>query len=550
MTTRQPCPRCRENGRDRTGDHLFLMEDGKSWHCTRCKYTVKNGEEMDEVVERKTPQTRLSVEDVLALPVDDVPARGLRADILEKYNVRVGYDEGTGDVRYIFFPRYRDGHLVGFKQKDLVHKKFFPVGDMKNSDFFGQQLYGNGGKFLIVTEGEEDALSISQALADRGKSYRVISMQDGAGTNTLKKSQKAHEYLESFEKIVLAFDQDEAGQQAAEDWSKMLSPGKARITHHPMKDMNDLLQNGLEDEIWKAIMSSQPLKVTGVVSSGNTWELISNRETVESVPYPEEWKEMNEMTYGVRVGELDTWTSGSGMGKTQVLRELQYHLLKNTDANIGILALEEPLHDSIEAMMSLELNRRYHLPDIRETISEEEAYNAWLATAGTNRLHLYDHWGSEDAESLLYYIRYMAQALDCKYIFLDHLSIAVSEYASEGDERKNIDVLMSKLKRLTQELNIWIGLVVHLRKTSGGGSFEEGEVPSLDDLRGSGSIKQLSNSVFALSRNQQATSDEDRNTSGLHVLKCRFTGATGEAGKLFFDRSTGRMHRSEEGAHF
>jgi len=100
---------------------------------------------------------------------------------------------------------------------------------------------------------------------------------------------------------------------------------------------------------------------------------------------------------------------------------------------------------------------------------------------------------------------------------------------------------MTKLKNLTQELGIWLGLVVHLRKVGQGKSFEEGAVPSLDDLRGSGSIKQLSNGVYALSRDQQCHNVAERNTSQVHVLKCRFTGRTGEADKLLFEDDTGRM---------
>lgn len=230
------------------------------------------------------------------------------------------------------------------------------------------------------------------------------------------------------------------------------------------------------------------------------------------------------------------------MGKTQVLRELQYHLLVNTEDSIGIIALEEPLEDTVESLMALHLNKRLHLPDIREEVSEEEMYEAWSATSGTNRLHFYDHFGSVDDDSLISKIRFMARGLNCKYIFLDHLSIVISEFASDGGERERIDTVMTRLKNLTQELNIWLGLVVHLRKnTNGGKSFEEGSVPTLDDLRGSGSIKQLSNSVYALSRNQQADDDIERNTSLLTVLKCRFTGRTGSADSLYFDDETGRM---------
>ncbi|NIP41344.1 MAG: toprim domain-containing protein [candidate division Zixibacteria bacterium] len=234
-------------------------------------------------------------------------------------------------------------------------------------------------------------------------------------------------------------------------------------------------------------------------------------------------------------------TGNSGMGKTAVLRELQYHLLNTVKDSIGVIALEEPLVDSVEALMALNLNKRIQLPDVRETVSDDELYKAWLATSGTNRLHYYDHFGSVDDDSLISKIRWLAGPLGCKYIFLDHLSIVISEFADQGGERERIDTIMTRLKRLTQELNIWLGLVVHLRKVGGGSSFEEGAVPSLDDLRGSGSIKQLSNNVYALSRNQQHGDERIRNTSTLHVLKCRFTGRTGVADQLYFEDTTGRM---------
>jgi twinkle protein len=100
---------------------------------------------------------------------------------------------------------------------------------------------------------------------------------------------------------------------------------------------------------------------------------------------------------------------------------------------------------------------------------------------------------------------------------------------------------MHNLKMLTQELGIYIGLISHLKKAPQGRSFEEGYVPSSDDLRGSGSIKQLSNNVYAISRNQQEEDDTQRNTSTLTVLKCRYTGRTGKADYLLFDEVTGRM---------
>jgi twinkle protein len=118
----------------------------------------------------------------------------------------------------------------------------------------------------------------------------------------------------------------------------------------------------------------------------------------------------------------------------------------------------------------------------------------------------------------------------------------------DGDERRKIDSIMHNLKSLTVELDCYIGLISHLRKPPGakGPSFETGRVPTLDDLRGSGGIKQLSNGVFALSRNQQHPDPVAKNTSTVTVLKCRKTGRTGTADHLLFEDETGRIVKGVE----
>jgi twinkle protein len=134
--------------------------------------------------------------------------------------------------------------------------------------------------------------------------------------------------------------------------------------------------------------------------------------------------------------------------------------------------------------------------------------------------------------------------MGCKYIVIDHLSILVSETAADGDERKNIDVLMTKLKRLTEELQIHISIVSHLNRSQSSTTFEQGATPSLANLRGSGSIAQLAHQVYAMSRNQQDEDPLRRNTTKLTVLKNRFCGRTGDAGLLYYDEETGRMQPS------
>ena len=194
--------------------------------------------------------------------------------------------------------------------------------------------------------------------------------------------------------------------------------------------------------------------------------------------------------------------------------------------------------------MSICANLPLHLPEVRAGVSDEDLREYWEMANDGDNLVCVDHWGSVGESQLLQKIRYLASGMGCKYIVLDHLSILVSETASDGDERKNIDVIMTKLKRLTEELQIHISIVSHLNRSQSSTTFEEGAVPSLANLRGSGSIAQLSHGVYALSRNQQDPDPLRRNTSLITVLKNRFCGRTGSAQLLTYDEETGRLHPS------
>jgi twinkle protein len=116
----------------------------------------------------------------------------------------------------------------------------------------------------------------------------------------------------------------------------------------------------------------------------------------------------------------------------------------------------------------------------------------------------------------------------------------------KDSEKEQIERMMLTLKKLTQELNIWIGLIAHLKKSAGGATFEEGAIATLDDLKGSSAIKQLSNGVYVMSRDQQAEDLLTRNTTQITVKKCRFTGRTGLADRLVFSDETGRMTKLKD----
>jgi twinkle protein len=199
--------------------------------------------------------------------------------------------------------------------------------------------------------------------------------------------------------------------------------------------------------------------------------------------------------------------------------------------------LEESVKKTGLSVMSLAADTPLHLPDT--VVSHEQRRDAFDKTLGTGRLFLFDHFGSTAVENIVNRVRYLAKGMSCRYIFLDHLSIIVSAQES-GDERKALDEIMTKLRMLVQETDIALIIVSHLKRPPNTG-HEEGAATSLAQLRGSGSIAQLSDMVIGLERNGQAEDLIERNTTKVRVLKNRFSGITGPACNLLYNKETGRM---------
>jgi twinkle protein len=182
-------------------------------------------------------------------------------------------------------------------------------------------------------------------------------------------------------------------------------------------------------------------------------------------------------------------------------------------------------------------------------LSKDEKKKLWQKAVGDKNVYFYDHFGSMSEDSLLNVIRTYAKAYDCKWIVLDHLSIVVSSQEGFDDERKQIDMIMTKLRKIVQETGIGLFLVSHLRRPMGK-SHEEGGQVSLSELRGSAAIAQLSDIVIGLERNQQHEDPIVRNQTTLRVLKNRFSGLTGPGCKLQFDADTGRLAEVKEDVSF
>ena len=518
----EPCPKCGSS------NNLARYSDGHGvCFGTSCDhYEPSNVEFVAESFEIKPKARSLEVTGTHAAITD----RRISQAICKKYNVTVEYAT-DGTISKHHYPYYDKSteEQVGSKVRIVEGKQFYATGRLQNTMLFGQQAYSGGGKYVTITEGEADALAVAEMFDGK---FPVVSLRSGA-SGAAKDIKENLEWLESFENVVICFDNDTAGQEAARAVLDLFTPNKAKNVKLPLKDAGEMLKEGKIREFTQAWWNAKEYRPDGIVSGLETWDMLKAQDSIVSIDYP--WTGLNAFTKGFRRKELVTITSGSGMGKSQITRELTHYLRDATEDNIGILALEEDCAKTTLGIMSVEASKPLHLLDV----PEDERKGYWDATLGTGRYFMLDHWGSTQEDSLLARVRYMAKGLDCKWIILDHLSIVVSDQ-SEGDERKAIDSIMTKLRSLVQETGVGLFLVSHLKRPQGKG-HEEGAHVSLADLRGSAAIAQLSDMVIGLERNQQHDDEKVRNTTTVRVLKNRFVGLTGAACYLYYDANTGRM---------
>lgn len=541
----EPCPQCREIGRDSTGNHLGIYSDGHGYckvHGYCAKPIVKNIlKGSDRSMEFKlnsdnnnswgvpTSDTSSIPKDTLSkyspLPLSPTTAhRGLTQDTLRFYEIKTRVT-ASGQPVSVLLP-YGGSTLV----RSWDRKAFHWEGYAKDAQLFGMDKFSAGqARSITICESAYDAMSVYQML---GSKYPTVAV--GSASTARGDCERHRAYINAFERIYLCFDGDKPGTDAAQDVSKLFDTNKVyqvKLTKH--KDANEyLVANPASQDDAKAFVSvwynSRPFLPRGIINSYEDVEKVLSTEEAGSVatyPFPT----LEDMTYGIRWGEVNLITAQEKIGKTEFIRAIEYHLLKTTDDNVGIIHLEEGEKRATQGLIGYELGSPVHLPDAGVSVDDQVlAYKELTRRDG--RLHYYAHFGSDDPNTILDVIRYLATVCHCKYIFLDHITMLVTGFEDE-DERKKLDYLSTRLAMLTRELNFTLFLVSHVN--------DDGKT------RGSRNISKVADLIIHLDRDIEGPTLDSRTTTRLTIKGNRFAGRTGPAGYLSFNPKTFRLKELE-----
>lgn len=515
--------------------------------CFACGESYNADDKEREPMEEVKPETRTPGDPkppVLFeyVPDDSFRGRGIAGKSWELYGVSCTEDDAKAAFPYYSY----EGELVATKIKEVRTaaagedsertraKGYGFTGVGQRAGLFGHTLFkGAMRKAVTVTEGEEDAIAAYQMMGSN-PSYACVSIKNGASA-AKNLSKEDVDWLNQFDKIVVCFDSDEPGRKASKAFASLFSVDKVKIVDLDLKDANEYLKAGRNKEFMSLWYKAKAYRPEKLLYSSETRSLITEDNPKPIALYPFEC--MNETSWGIFSSSLIVLTGGTGSGKSAYLKSFLLHLFNTTSEKFGCIFLEESVKKSLYKFIAQDIKINIGNPKIYDTTPKEKILESWENLFAGDRFMFMNHFGSINIDIVLEQVRFLSASFGAKYIALDHVSIVVSSQ-EEGDERRNIDKVMTQLRTLAQELDIVIFVLCHLTRQSGSSSHEEGGRTSLSHLRGSGAIAQLADTAWGIERDSQDDDDVKKNVSTIRSLKQREAGTAGISGYVHWDNDT------------
>lgn len=499
-----------------------MYDDGHG-HCFSCGKTHQSNNRSKESSSTKKKSKRELIE---FGRYQDLVTRGISEETCQKFGYFVGKDSKGKTVQVAPY-RDRSGRVIAQKVRG-PNKQFYTTGDFTGVTLFGQHLWRKGGKRIVVTEGEIDALAAYQMLGN----WPVVSIPNGA-QSAAKAIKENIEFLETYEKVIFCFDNDKAGQDAVQECLGILTPGRAAYMQLPLKDAGEMLEEGLVKEFVQAFWEAQEYRPDGIRSLADIRD-----DVLAPVEMGLPWfiDSLTKATYGRRMGETYALGAGTGVGKTDFLTQQIQYDVQVLKERVGLFMLEQNPKETVKRIAGKIAGKRFHVPD--GSWEQDELMQVVDELVKDDRIVLYDNFGATEWDVIKGTIQYLAMSQGIRIFYLDHLTALA---AAEDDEKKGLERIMAEMAMLAKSLNIIIHFVSHL-STPDGKPHEEGGRVMIKHFKGSRAIGFWAHFMFGMERNQQSEDEEERGRTTFRILKDRYTGdATGQVIYLGYDRENGRL---------
>mgnify|MGYP003556118009 CR=1 FL=1 len=552
-----------------SSDGKAIYSDG-SWHCWVCKKTQPSEDWLEENQDKKQKGKKLPRKDIMQEEVKSSKAviseadkttikentaaigrnfRSIADEIYKYFGVRHSFDEKTGEVTEQYYPVTQASELTGYKVRE-VPKNFRSIGRTgQDCDLFMQFRFDRGGKYVIITEGEIDSMSAYQMLKEynskRGSDFEIAVVSPTTGANCKKQIANNYKFLDSFDNVVISFDQDAPGKAAADEIVKYLPKGKVKLMQMRYKDANEYLEKGKEKEFVQDFYSAKAYVPVGVVASNEISKAMREEIQIPRVPLPPFMHRLQTMMGGgIPLGRIVNLGSASGTGKSTICDEILYYMIFNSPHKVGVVTLESTVGQYGIKLLSRHISNKLELlgPEAAfEKMEEEEIkqkeHELFNTEDGQARFYLVDDRDG-GAANIQEAIENLIISCGCKVIFLDPVHDVTSSLTLE--EQANF---MTWQKGMVKSHMCTFLNVCHTRKTGNGQKAgSTGADLHEEDLMGSGDLYKSAACNLMFSRNKESEDEFERNITTMKATKIRWTGKTGIAGKYYYDNAQHRLY--------
>lgn len=401
---------------------------------------------------------------------------------------KVKEQDGKNGYKTIIFPYYStDGEMEMIKYLSLLRKdgkKQVMCSKNSKKTLFGKQSISDNDSYIVITEGEIDALSYHECGIPSVSVPFGAKWENETGNDPNSEwISNDWEFLDRFEKIYLSMDMDESGQKAMKSISKRLGIDRCLIVKLPEKDANETLIKRGKDSLKKAFEDSkyvehEKLKNVNSYSDRMAEKFFGDDELTKGIPTP--WN----IPFHWRMNELTVLTGFNGSGKSMFLNWICVNLCE-LGKSTCIASLEIRPEETLRALVRQAV--------CADKPKDEDHLSDTLNWLG-NGFWFFDHHGGVQVDEMLQSFIYAHRRYGVQFFIIDSLMKCGLRFDDYNAQKTTMDLLT----QFVDKYDVHVFLVAHSRKKD-----SEGERAGKMDVKGISEITDNAHNVLSIWRNKE-----------------------------------------------